>query len=95
MGQVMLNVPAGSNAGTSLRLKGRGLLDRKSGQRGARQGRVSQRCLLRPVAELARGVVDGLRKRPEAAGVHFDVPDLPPCWADRDLVRDIEKALGP
>jgi len=33
-GAVMLNVPAGSNSGTSLRLKGRGLLDRKSGQRG-------------------------------------------------------------
>lgn len=33
-GPVMLNVPAGSNTGTSLRLKGRGLLDRKSNQRG-------------------------------------------------------------
>jgi DnaJ-class molecular chaperone len=33
-GPVMLAVPAGSNAGTSLRLKGRGLLDRKSGQHG-------------------------------------------------------------
>ena len=33
-GPVMLNVPAGSNTGTSLRLKGRGLLDKKSGQRG-------------------------------------------------------------
>ncbi len=33
-GAVMLNVPAGSNTGTSLRLKGRGLLDRKSGQHG-------------------------------------------------------------
>ena len=33
-GPVMLNVPAGSNTGTSLRLKGRGLLDRKSGVRG-------------------------------------------------------------
>jgi DnaJ-class molecular chaperone len=33
-GSVMLNVPAGSNTGASLRLKGRGLLDRKSGQRG-------------------------------------------------------------
>ncbi|SJZ32805.1 DnaJ-class molecular chaperone with C-terminal Zn finger domain [Enhydrobacter aerosaccus] len=33
-GEVMLNIPAGSNSGTSLRLKGRGLLDRKSGQRG-------------------------------------------------------------
>ena len=31
---VMLNVPAGSSTGTSLRLKGRGLLDRKSGQHG-------------------------------------------------------------
>jgi DnaJ-class molecular chaperone len=29
-----LNVPPGSNTGSSLRLKGRGLLDRKSGQRG-------------------------------------------------------------
>jgi len=33
-GPVMLAVPAGSNTGTSLRLKGRGLLDRKSKQRG-------------------------------------------------------------
>jgi DnaJ-class molecular chaperone len=33
-GPVMLAVPAASNAGTSLRLKGRGLFDRKSGQRG-------------------------------------------------------------
>jgi DnaJ-class molecular chaperone len=33
-GSVMLNIPAGSNTGTSLRLKGRGLLDRKSKQRG-------------------------------------------------------------
>jgi DnaJ-class molecular chaperone len=33
-GAVMLNVPAGSNTGTSLRLKGRGLLDKKSRERG-------------------------------------------------------------
>jgi DnaJ-class molecular chaperone len=33
-GSVMLNVPAGSNTGASLRLKGRGLLDRKTKQRG-------------------------------------------------------------
>ncbi|MGD9881952.1 MAG: DnaJ C-terminal domain-containing protein [Reyranella sp.] len=33
-GPVMLSVPAGSNSGTSLRLKGRGLLDRRTGQRG-------------------------------------------------------------
>ena len=33
-GPVMLNVPSGSNTGSSLRLKGRGLLDIKSGQRG-------------------------------------------------------------
>jgi DnaJ-class molecular chaperone len=33
-GAVMLNVPAGSNTGTSLRLRGRGLLDRRTKQRG-------------------------------------------------------------
>ena len=33
-GTVMLTVPAGSNSGTTLRLKGRGVLDRKSGVRG-------------------------------------------------------------
>src|SRR5258708_31486150 len=33
-GPVMLAVPAGSNTGTSLRLKGRGLLRRQTGQRG-------------------------------------------------------------
>lgn len=33
-GPVMLTVPPGSNTGTTLRLKGRGVLDRKSGIRG-------------------------------------------------------------
>ncbi len=33
-GPVMLSIPAGSNTGKSLRLKGRGLLDRKTQQRG-------------------------------------------------------------
>jgi DnaJ-class molecular chaperone len=33
-GAVMLSVPPGSNTGTTLRLKGRGVLDRKSGIRG-------------------------------------------------------------
>src|SRR5262245_48528225 len=33
-GPVMLNVPAGSNTGTSLRLRGRGLFDRRSKARG-------------------------------------------------------------
>jgi DnaJ-class molecular chaperone len=33
-GAVMLSIPAGSNTGKSLRLKGRGLLDRKTKQRG-------------------------------------------------------------
>jgi DnaJ-class molecular chaperone len=33
-GAVMLSVPAGSNTGTTLRLKGRGVLDARSGVRG-------------------------------------------------------------
>jgi DnaJ-class molecular chaperone len=33
-GPVMLSIPAGSNTGKSLRLKGRGLLDRKTKERG-------------------------------------------------------------
>ncbi len=33
-GPVSLNVPKGSNAGATLRLKGRGLMDARSGQRG-------------------------------------------------------------
>jgi len=33
-GPVMLNIPANSNTGKSLRLKGRGLLDRRTQQRG-------------------------------------------------------------
>jgi DnaJ-class molecular chaperone len=33
-GPVMLSIPAGSNTGKSLRLKGRGLLDRRTKQRG-------------------------------------------------------------
>lgn len=38
---------------------------------------------------LAREVVDGLQKRPGAEAVIFDVHDVPPCWADPDLVRDV------
>jgi DnaJ-class molecular chaperone len=33
-GKVSIKVPPGSNTGTTLRLKGRGILDRKTGQRG-------------------------------------------------------------
>ncbi len=33
-GQVTLKIPAGSNTGTTLRLKGKGVVDRKSGQKG-------------------------------------------------------------
>ena len=33
-GKVSIKVPPGSNTGSTLRLKGRGILDRKSGQRG-------------------------------------------------------------
>jgi DnaJ-class molecular chaperone len=50
-GPVMLNVPAGSNSGTSLRLKGRGLLDRKSSQRGDQY--VKLRIVLPDAADAA------------------------------------------
>ncbi len=33
-GPVTVKVPAGSNTGTTLRLKGKGVVDRKSGQKG-------------------------------------------------------------
>ena len=48
----MLAVPAGSNAGTSLRLKGRGLLDRKSGQRGDQYVKLKVALPEQPDAQL-------------------------------------------
>jgi DnaJ-class molecular chaperone len=51
-GPVMLSVPAGSNTGTSLRLKGRGLLDRKTGQRGDQYVKLKLVLPDQPDAEL-------------------------------------------
>lgn len=48
-GPVMLAVPPGSNAGTTLRLKGRGLLDRRSGVRGDQY--IKLRIVLPPQAD--------------------------------------------
>lgn len=52
-GKVSIKVPPGSNSGTTLRLKGRGILDRKSGQRGDQY--VTLKIVLpeRPDPELA------------------------------------------
>lgn len=50
-GPVMLTVPKGSNTGTVLRLKGKGILDPKSGQRGDQYVRLKA-VLPRPDEEL-------------------------------------------
>jgi DnaJ-class molecular chaperone len=52
-GKVSIKVPPGSNTGTTLRLKGRGIADRKSGQRGDQY--VTLKIVLpeRPDPELA------------------------------------------
>lgn len=41
------------------------------------------------VAAIARDVVEGLRNRPGVADVRFNIHDVPVCWADPDLVRDV------
>lgn len=50
-GAVMLNIPAGSNSGDTLRLKGRGLLDRRSAVRGDQYVRL--RIVLPPKPDAA------------------------------------------
>jgi DnaJ-class molecular chaperone len=52
-GKVSIKVPPGSNSGTTLRLKGRGILDRKSGQRGDQYVTLKVVLPERPDAELA------------------------------------------
>jgi DnaJ-class molecular chaperone len=52
-GKVSIKVPPGSNTGTTLRLKGRGILDRKSGQRGDQYVTLKVVLPERPDPELA------------------------------------------
>ena len=52
-GKVSIKVPPGSNTGTTLRLKGRGIVDRKSGQRGDQYVTLKVVLPERPDPELA------------------------------------------
>jgi len=51
-GRVSVKVPPGSNTGSTLRLKGRGILDRKTGQRGDQYVTLKVVLPERPDAEL-------------------------------------------
>ncbi len=51
-GRVSLKIPKGSNSGTTLRLKGRGIVDPKSGQRGDQLMRLQVVLPEQPDAEL-------------------------------------------
>jgi DnaJ-class molecular chaperone len=51
-GPVTMTVPKGSNTGTTLRLRGRGVLDQKSGQRGDQYVRLQVALPKTPDAEL-------------------------------------------
>jgi DnaJ-class molecular chaperone len=53
-GKVSIKVPPGSNTGTTLRLKGRGIVDRKSGQRGDQYVTLKVVLPERPDPELAQ-----------------------------------------
>ncbi|MCI0431286.1 MAG: DnaJ domain-containing protein [Rhodospirillales bacterium] len=51
-GKVTVKIPPGSNAGTTLRLKGRGVIDRKTGERGDQYVTLKVVLPERPDAEL-------------------------------------------
>ena len=53
-GKVSMKIPPGSNTGTVLRLKGRGILDRRKGERGDQYVTLKVVLPERPDAELAR-----------------------------------------
>ena len=55
-GPVTMTVPRGSNTGTTLRLRGRGVLDPKSGQRGDQYVRLQVTLPKAPDAELEEAV---------------------------------------
>ena len=55
-GPVTMTVPKGSNTGTALRLRGRGIVDPKSGQRGDQYVRLKVVLPKEPDPELAEFV---------------------------------------
>ncbi len=57
-GKVKMNVPKGSNTGTSLRLKEKGILDRRSGQRGHQYVNLKVVLPEKPDAELEKFAAD-------------------------------------
>ena len=52
-GPVTVKVPAGSNTGTTLRLKGKGVVDRKTGQKGDQYVRLEVVLPDKPDKELS------------------------------------------
>ena len=73
-GPVSMTVPKGSNSGTTLRLKGRGIVDPKSGQRGDQYVR------------LQGGAAQDRRSRARGAGAALGGERTPttraPSWRD-------------
>ena len=57
-GPVSLTVPKGSNSGTTLRLNGKGILDRKSGKRGDQYVRLRVMLPDKPDPELERRIAE-------------------------------------
>ncbi|MFQ5955475.1 MAG: DnaJ C-terminal domain-containing protein [Kiloniellales bacterium] len=57
-GAVSLKVPRGSNSGTTLRLKGKGILDRQSGKRGDQYVELKVMLPDRPDPELERRIAE-------------------------------------
>ena len=65
-GTVTLRVPKGSNSGTTLRLRGKGIDDPASGERGDHYARLKVMLPLRPDRDLERLVATWARQHPYA-----------------------------
>jgi DnaJ-class molecular chaperone len=63
-GPVSMSVPKGSNTGTTLRLRGKGIVDQKSGQRGDQYVRLKVVLPKTPDAELEKLVEQWARSHP-------------------------------
>ena len=91
-GDVAMTIPKGSNTGTTLRLKGRGIVDRKSEQRGDQYVRLKVVLPEGEDPELAQFVESGQgprRRRARAAGVQEMKPlaeVLAICGVERDEI---------